>query len=58
MDKKAEVLERVKSELQDIIDDIDDLLEKIYNNEEIDRHDIEDIIGRLEDIRDDLRELE
>ncbi|BCU69557.1 hypothetical protein [Stygiolobus caldivivus] len=55
--EKAEILEKAKDELQDIINDIEDLLEKVYNKEELDKHDIKNIIERLEDIRDDLREL-
>ncbi|MFP3346986.1 MAG: hypothetical protein RXR17_06105 [Sulfolobaceae archaeon] len=53
----VETLEKAKEELQDILSDIDDLLERAYNGEDLDKRDLDNILKRLEDVRDDLREL-
>jgi Holliday junction resolvase RusA-like endonuclease len=55
--EEVETLEKAKEELQDILSDIDDLLERAYNGEELDKRDLDNILKRLEDVRDDLREL-
>jgi ElaB/YqjD/DUF883 family membrane-anchored ribosome-binding protein len=55
--EEVETLEKAKEELQDILSDIDDLLERAYNGEDLDKHDLDNILKRLEDVRDDLREL-
>jgi len=53
----VETLEKAKEELQDTLSDIDDLLERAYNGEDLDKRDLDNILKRLEDVRDDLREL-
>ncbi|QGR19888.1 hypothetical protein [Stygiolobus azoricus] len=55
--EEVETLEKAKEELQDILSDIDDLLERAYNGEDLDKRDLDNILKRLEDVRDDLREL-
>jgi len=55
--EEVETLEKAKEELQDILSDIDDLLERVYNGEDLDKRDLDNILKRLEDVRDDLREL-
>ncbi|MFP3171052.1 MAG: hypothetical protein RXQ98_07490 [Sulfolobaceae archaeon] len=55
--EEVETLEKAKEELQDILSDIEDLLERAYNGEDLDKRDLDNILKRLEDVRDDLREL-
>ncbi|MEJ2770555.1 MULTISPECIES: hypothetical protein [unclassified Stygiolobus] len=55
--EEVETLEKAKEELQDILSDIEDLLERAYNGEDLDKRDLDNISKRLEDVRDDLREL-
>lgn len=55
--EEVETLEKAKEELQDILSDIDDLLDRAYNGENLDKRDLDNILKRLEDVRDDLREL-